>query len=202
MTKEQEILLAAEQEFLKNGYDDTSTAVIARNAGVTHAMVNYYYRSKEQLFVKVLDGCLQELLERIKVLMRLDGDFVQLTTESAEALFDCFLAKTRLPFLLIDIARTHPVFLEHYRQLFKTLCEDSIRRHSAMLNQQIRDGKVVDCSMGNIFDTVVSLAVAPFLNYPVMENILGMSEEQIDGYLQEHRAEMVRIIRARYSRNS
>ena len=49
MTKEQEILNAAEEEFFRNGYDATSTAVIAKRAGVTHAMVNYYFRSKEEI---------------------------------------------------------------------------------------------------------------------------------------------------------
>ena len=49
MTKEEEILKAAEEEFFKNGYDATSTATIARNTGVTHAMVNYYFRTKERL---------------------------------------------------------------------------------------------------------------------------------------------------------
>ncbi len=201
MTKEQEILLAAEKEFLRCGYDTTSTAVIAKNAGVTHAMVNYYYRSKEQLFMKVLDGCLQDLLERVKLLMRSDGDFVELAVGSADVLFDCFLAKRRLPFLLLDIARTHPAFLEHYRETFRTVCEESIKRHSAYLERQIREGKVTDCTVNDIFDTVISLAIAPFLNYPMLENVLGLSEDEIEAYLKAHRTEMCRVIRARYSRS-
>lgn len=133
MTKEQEILLAAEDEFLRSGYDAASTAVIAKAAGVTHAMVNYYFRSKEQLFIKVLDGCVDELLEKIRLLMKSDGDFIELASESAATLFDSFLAKRRLPFLLLDVARTHPEFLENYRETFRTACEASVRRHSAYL---------------------------------------------------------------------
>ena len=34
MTKEQQILLAAEEEFLKNGYDATSTAVIEEKSAL------------------------------------------------------------------------------------------------------------------------------------------------------------------------
>ncbi len=202
MTKEQEILLAAEDEFLRSGYDAASTAVIAKAAGVTHAMVNYYYRSKEQLFVKVLDGCVSELLEKIRLLMKSDGDFIELAAESAATLFDSFLAKRRLPFLLLDVARTHPEFLEHYRETFRAVCEASVRRHSAYLEQQIREGKVAPCSIGDIFDTVISLAIAPFLNAPMLENVLGLSGEGIESYLAAHRAEMDRIIRARYARRA
>ena len=37
-SKEQQILEAAEQEFLKKGYDGARTTSIAKAAGVTHAM--------------------------------------------------------------------------------------------------------------------------------------------------------------------
>ncbi len=199
MTKEQQILLAAEEEFLKNGYDATSTAVIARKVGVTHAMVNYYYRNKKQLFLKVLDVCTVELLEKIKVLMRVDGNFVELAANTSAILFDSFLAKRRLPFLLLDVARTHPEFLEHYREVVGTVCAESIKRHSVYLEQQILEGKVADCTINDVFNTVMSLALAPFLNAPMLENVLGMSEEEIEAYLKAHRAEMLKIIYARYS---
>lgn len=199
MNKEQEILLAAEKEFLRCGYDATSTAVIAKNAGVTHAMVNYYYRSKEQLFVKVLEGCLQELLERVKLQMRADGDFVELAVGSADVLFDCFLAKRRLPFLLLDLARTHPEFLDRYRETFRTVCGESLKRHAAYLEQQISLGRVAGCKVSDVFDTVISLASAPFLFSPMLENVFGLSAEGVESVMEAHRTEMIRIIRARYS---
>ena len=202
MTKEQEILLAAEEEFLRSGYDATSTAVIAKNVGVTHAMVNYYYRTKEQLFIKVLDRCTVELLEKIKSVMKADGDFVELAADTAASLFDSFMEKRKLPFLLLDIARTHPEFLTHYREKLANVCSDSIKRHSSYLGKSIAGGKVADCTIQDVFDTVISLAIAPFLNVPMLENVLGMSCGQVESYLSSHRDEMLRTIRARYSSNN
>ena len=43
---------------------------------------------------------------------------------------------------------------------------------------------------------------APFMNIPMLENVLGMSCGQVDSYLSSHRAEMLRTIRARYSPNN
>ena len=54
-SKEQQILAAAEQEFLTKGYDGARTTSIAQAAGVTHAMLHYYYRTKEQLFKRIVD---------------------------------------------------------------------------------------------------------------------------------------------------
>lgn len=191
-------MLAAEEEFFRSGYDATSTAVIAKNAGVTHAMVNYYYRSKEKIFLKVLDSCIMELLERVKPLMKAGGDFVELASETALTLYDYFLTKRKFPFLLLDVARTHPEFLEHFRETVRTVCADSIRQHSDYLKEQILEGKVADCTVNDIFDTVMSLAIAPFLNMPMLENVLGLSREQVEDYLKAHRSEMTRIILTRY----
>ena len=53
--KEQAILEAAEQEFLNKGFAGARTTSIAEAAGVTHAMLHYYFRTKEQLFERILD---------------------------------------------------------------------------------------------------------------------------------------------------
>ena len=50
---EQAILQAAETEFLDKGFALAKTTEIAKQAGVTHAMLHYYYRTKEKLFERV-----------------------------------------------------------------------------------------------------------------------------------------------------
>lgn len=44
---EQAILQAAETEFLDKGFALAKTTEIAKQAGVTHAMLHYYYRTKK-----------------------------------------------------------------------------------------------------------------------------------------------------------
>ena len=53
--KEQAILEAAEREFIVKGFAGARTTSIAEAAGVTHAMLHYYFRTKEQLFERILD---------------------------------------------------------------------------------------------------------------------------------------------------
>lgn len=47
---EERILKAAETEFFTKGFDGARTTSIAERAGVTHAMLHYYFRSKALLF--------------------------------------------------------------------------------------------------------------------------------------------------------
>ena len=199
MTKEEEILLAAEEEFFTNGYDASSTAAIAKRAGVTHAMVNYYFRTKERLFAKILDDHIRELLKGLKALMMEDGDIVEVSVQTALVIFDKLNDNRRLPFLLSDISRTHPEFLLRYKETVDTICKDSIEMHSKRLDQCISNGKASQCTMADIYNTVLALVTAPFLNLPLLQNVAGFTPEQTDSYLLERRAEIAKVLEARYS---
>lgn len=199
MTKEEEILKAAEEEFFANGYDASSTAVIAKRAGVTHAMVNYYFRTKERLFIQILDNHVYELLKSLKPIMHDDGDVVSVAIDAALVIFDKLDDNRRLPFLLSDISRTHPEFLLRYKETVDTICKDSIEMHSKRLDQCISNGKASQCTMADIYNTVLALVTAPFLNLPLLQNVAGFTSEQTDSYLLERRAEIAKVLEARYS---
>ena len=49
------ILIAAEQEFARRGFDGASIGRIARSAGVARANVHYYFKSREKLYLRVLE---------------------------------------------------------------------------------------------------------------------------------------------------
>lgn len=63
---EQLILEAAEQEFFAKGFGGARTAVIAENAGVTHAMLHYYFRKKEYLFERIVAKTSRSLRRRLR----------------------------------------------------------------------------------------------------------------------------------------
>src|SRR5690242_6236171 len=63
---EARILDAAEQVFARVGFTDARTQVIAETAGVTKAMIHYYFDSKELLYRAVLDRILFELIKLVQ----------------------------------------------------------------------------------------------------------------------------------------
>jgi TetR/AcrR family transcriptional regulator, regulator of autoinduction and epiphytic fitness len=54
-TKVDELLVAAESLFLRNGYPGTTMIAIAEQAGVAANALYWYYPSKDDIFVAVLD---------------------------------------------------------------------------------------------------------------------------------------------------
>jgi AcrR family transcriptional regulator len=81
---EYKILITACQLFAERGFDKVTHREIAKTSGVNSALINYYFRSKENLFKKVLDHCFKlteekyampvedevETLEEIKLIVR------------------------------------------------------------------------------------------------------------------------------------
>lgn len=71
------ILEAAFRRLARGGYAALSMRQIAKDAGVNHALINYHYRSKDQLVIAVLDAANRQLLARQHRLYRSPGSFAE-----------------------------------------------------------------------------------------------------------------------------
>ncbi|MBW2622163.1 MAG: TetR/AcrR family transcriptional regulator [Deltaproteobacteria bacterium] len=59
--KRAQVLEAAKDLFIDQGYHSTSMSQIARRSGVTQSMIHYYYESKKRLFEAVIADSLEPL---------------------------------------------------------------------------------------------------------------------------------------------
>lgn len=62
LSAEIRILEAASEVFLLFGYHVTTLRLIADKAGVNTAAIHYYFRSKERLYLKVVENVLDQIL--------------------------------------------------------------------------------------------------------------------------------------------
>jgi AcrR family transcriptional regulator len=78
------ILDAAFRRLATEGYAALSMREIARDAGVNHALINYHFRSKDQLVIAVLDEANRQLLERQHRMYRSPGGFAEKWAKARE----------------------------------------------------------------------------------------------------------------------
>ena len=69
------ILDAAFRCLATSGYAALSVREIARDAGVNHALINYYFGTKDRLVIAVLDEANRQLLQRQRQMYAAPGDF-------------------------------------------------------------------------------------------------------------------------------
>lgn len=104
--KEQLILEVAEREFFAKGFDGARTMTIAQEAGVTHAMLHYYFRTKEQLFERIISDKFELISQMVlSVLGNAQLPLVERLKEGISSHFDLVAANPLLPrFLITEMA--------------------------------------------------------------------------------------------------
>ena len=63
--KKQLIINVAIEEFVKNGYDKTSTDTITSRAGISKGLLFHYFKSKKNLYLYLVNYCIDLLSEKV-----------------------------------------------------------------------------------------------------------------------------------------
>ncbi len=194
-SKEQQILAAAEQEFLTRGYDGARTTSIAQAAGVTHAMLHYYFRTKEQLFERIVDEKFETMSHSMFAIM---GDpslpIVERIKGGIEAHFDFVAQNPLLPRFVINEIISRP---ERYDVLYKrvgAIIDNVYRGLQSEINRSSERGEIERVDIKMLFISIMSLNIFTFLAYPFMEPLMGELMVNPERFLAERKAENIETI--------
>lgn len=195
---EQAIMEAAEALFLENGYNMTTTTMIAAKAGVTHAMLHYYFRTKEHIFMKVLDKYMDELLESFQPLMKKDAPFWETMESGISAHFDFMMERPQLPALLFDTIRFNPELLETYKERVSGIIRRVMSAHGNMLEQEMAAGRVRKVDPVQLMIDIISLNFSAFLLLPAARKMFdGVEKSRGEEILAGRKAEIIALIKSR-----
>lgn len=194
---EKAIMQAAEELFLEHGFKLTTTTMIARRAGVTHAMLHYYFRTKELIFTQVLDKYMSGLLASLKPVMTGGGSFMETLERAVSMHFDFIDANRQLPAFLYDVARQSPQLLEKYREKVRHEIGPVARMHAEMLDKEIRAGRIRPVEPSQLLFDIVSMNVSTFMALPLLQGFTGMSPEEAEDLLARRKQEILETIRLR-----
>lgn len=194
-TTEQQILVAAEQEFLAKGYDGARTTSIAQTAGVTHAMLHYYFRTKEQLFERIVDAKFETMSHSMFAIM---GDpslpIVERIKGGIEAHFDFVAQNPQLPRFIINEIISRP---ERYEVLYKRagiIIETIYRDLQAEIDFAAERGEIEGVDIKMLFISIMSMNIFTFLAYPFMEPLMGELMVDREKFLEARKVENVETI--------
>ena len=195
---EQAISAAAEELFLENGYNLTTTTLIAKKAGVTHAMLHYYFRTKEHIFVKVLDKNMEEFLASFYPVMRKDSPFWESLETGISTHFDFLMKHPKLPAFLYDTIRFNPELIDSYKARIRDTAGKIIRLHCNLIQEEIDKGRIRRIDPLQLVLDIATLSLSAFMMIPVATRMFpeigsGMTEEILKG----RKDEIIALVRAR-----
>ena len=192
---ETRILEAAEEEFFEKGYAEARTASIAEAAGVTHAMLHYYFRTKDQLFERVVSGKMN-MLGNI-VLSAIGDDDLPLEDrirQGVERHFDFIASNRNLPRFIINEVCTHPervkIISEGLRKMVNGLL-DNLQRE---IDEYAGRGLCERIDARVLMIDIVSLNVFPLMAAPMLQEIVGNPIGDANAFFEMRKRENVETI--------
>ena len=194
---EQQILEAAESVFLEKGYKLATTTAIAAKAGVTHAMLHYYFRTKEQIFLKVLDKNMSELFSMLQTVMSPELTFREILTEVVNLHYTFLSRHRKLPALLLEIAGSYPDMLLRYKAPLQETLDTELTRHKTRFGKAVESGKVNRIDPAQLAFQILSMNLSTFLALPVLKNIFAMDDASVAEFLENRRQEIIRTLDTR-----
>lgn len=193
---EKAILKAAEEEFMLKGYGGARTTAIAERAGVTHAMLHYYFRKKETLFDRILQEKIELITSQFLSLFTQDKSLpiterIRLAIESH---FDLLIDNPHLPGFVLAEMRNHPQLLDGWFSKLRNLFIPLIASLQSELDKDAAEGKICHVDAAMLFMDMVALNITSIASADVLCRIYKFDR---DTFLAMRKKENVTVIMKR-----
>jgi AcrR family transcriptional regulator len=188
-----QILKAAEQEFLSVGYAGARTTNIAHNAGVTHAMLHYYFQSKDNLFEIVFKQKAGVFFGSFAAIMETEAPFLEKIKSFVHAHRQVLLHNPALPMFVLSEATKNPALLQEI--IFQRGAADNsflkfLQLFEKETQQAIEENLIRPIAPVDLLFSIVSLSVFSVLVQPVLQTV-GVFPPKKMQQLMKHRSEQI-----------
>lgn len=182
---QEKILKAAKTVFFQKGFDGTRTRDIATEANVNLAMLNYHFKSKEQLFELVMMEAINSFISIIKgVLNDKETDFETKLEIVVSKYIDKFLEEPQLPFFVVSQLHKNP-------ETFSKITNQSEAIPNSIFIQQYQDGltsgRFLPVNALHLLMNIGGLTIFPFLISPSFKKIANLSDIQMNELMEERK---------------
>lgn len=192
---ESRILQAAENEFFEKGYAGARTASIAEAAGVTHAMLHYYFRTKDKLFERIVSEKIS-ILGNIIISAIGDEDLTleDRIRQGIERHFDFIAANRDLPKFIVNEVLTRPDVVEMMKCNIQNIVNNLLNSFQHEIDAYAAKGLCRQVNARMLLIDIVSLNVFPFMAAPIVLGAIGDSYNSYDEFLALRKTENVETI--------
>lgn len=189
------ILQAAEREFLEKGYSGAKTTAIAQAAGVTHAMLHYYFRTKEKLFEKIVADKMDKL-KRVMfgVIGNPDLPLRERLKQGVEQHFDFIAENPLLPRFIFNELHEHPERIDQVKNSIASIAAKAITTLQNEIDRKAASGECRPVDARMLMLDIVSLNLFPFVAAPLISSSFGKLFEGREEFLEMRKKENVRTV--------
>jgi AcrR family transcriptional regulator len=185
LNTEQTILEAAKKVFLQKGLKGATTQEIANEAGVNKALLHYYFRSKESLYLAVFADTIKTNLPSIIGILIARQPVATTVCRFVSAYFELLSSNLYLAnFLIMDLQQNPERAMGLFTQI-------DPRRLFRILNAKLHREGIYHIAAEHLMVNMVSLCFFPFLVRPIIGGVLFRNDEAAKIAFIEQRKQIV-----------
>ncbi|MBS7198061.1 MAG: TetR/AcrR family transcriptional regulator [Bacteroidales bacterium] len=159
---ETKIIEVAKQQFIENGFAETSMSDIAAKVGINRPGLHYYFRTKERMFQAVFGEIVLFLLPKIQdIVLQKEKTVTERVGGVIDAYFEVFSENPRLPLFVMRESN------RDVNHLINTLADLRLERNFLEIARSLQDemdsGRLKPVPLRFVFFTFYSLLIMPFV---------------------------------------
>lgn len=183
--RKQEVLEAAMEEFIRNGWAGARLQSIADKTGITKAMIHYYFDTKENLFQEVFREACSQLFGNVMEILETDVPlFHKIDQFITEAHNQFFVQPELAGFVITELNRNHGMTASFLREV--TDFDSSV--FERQLETAASGYEIAPVDSRQVLTNILSLCLFPFAGNNLIKELLHMKDEQeYERFLKERR---------------
>lgn len=194
---EARILEAAERVFTRDGMAGARTEDIATEAGVNRALINYYFRSRDNLARAVFLRAAGAFFPAIMGTLSGDQELGDKVRSAVDLIHDTMSRTPYLPLYVLAELQYHPDKLK--TTLREHLAPDEMRREAfarlqTQLDTEAAAGRIRPTRAVDLQLSLVSLLVFPFAASGMIDVLLGIAPQDQEVLRLRRKEEMAGFI--------
>jgi AcrR family transcriptional regulator len=188
------ILQAAEAEFLEKGYGKSRTTEIAKRAGLTHAMLHYYFRTKENLLEVVFQKKAKLMSEIILFALKKELPFLEKIKKGIEDHFDLVALNSRMPNFIFSEVLHDKKIRGLFLDIIQKQAQELLKSLKHEIDAEAGKGTIRYIDASDLLYNIVSLNIFVFMGAPIICGVMGFEEKQFRKFLKYRKQKNVEII--------
>jgi AcrR family transcriptional regulator len=178
---EQILLEAAEKLFIEKGFDGAKTTEIAKLAGVNHALLHYYFRTKENLFNCVFERIVTQMIGFFNIALEGEVPFLDKLKKAIELHFDGLATRIDLPMFILREVVQKKERRNYFLNRFFPIAKKVMAKMHGDIKREVKNGTIRPVKAQNLLLNIAALNVFSFIGAIIL---FDMKDEKMSGELK------------------
>lgn len=181
---EQKIFEAATQLFIEKGVDRTSVRDIASKAGINLALMNYYFRSKENLFDAIFTKLVEENTKDLVEILDSDLSIEEKVKRYVDAYIDMLSENPLLVSFFLSIIHRSREKITEMKVVSNLYGRE---KFTQQMIEESKKGNIRKTDPGHFFVDMISMITFPFAIRPLIMDKNSMDDKEFDHFIRDRK---------------